>query len=158
MPQTPQERRAAQRRLAQEIREGTYQPSRAGRTARKAARQLNERLREAPRPATPAQAAAILREQQADDAWFLAEQRMGSGQLDIYGPPVRSSKPHDPRIRMMEYYREAAMVKVYWGDGGTPYVYFDISPPLWTQWKLTASPGRFINRNLRGKSYMPSPF
>lgn len=154
MPQAPQERRRAQRRLSRQIREGTYEPSSIGSRARKAAR---EHVREKT-PATPQQAAAILREHQADDAWYLAEQRMGEGQVDLYGPPVKSSKPSDPRIRMMEYYREAQMVKVYWGDGGKAYVFFEISPQLWALWKLTASPGRFLNRNLSGKPYMPAPF
>jgi hypothetical protein len=40
MAQTPAERRLAQRRLAKEIREGTYKPSAAGAQARKAANRI----------------------------------------------------------------------------------------------------------------------
>lgn len=154
MVQTPQERRRAQRKLARQIREGTYEPSTIGSQARKAAR---EQVQEKP-PASPQEAAAILREHQADDAWYLAEQQMAGSPVDIYGPPVKSINPKDPRIRMMEYWRNAQMVKVYWGDGGTPYIFLEIPPVLWGLWKLTASPGRFLNRNLRGKPYMPAPF
>lgn len=150
MAQTPAERRQAQRRLSRQIREGTYEPSGIGRKARRAA---SERP-----PASPREAAVILREHQADDAWYLAEQQMAGSPVDIYGPPVRSINPADPRIRMMEYWRNAQMVKIYWGDGRTPYIFLEIPPALWTQWKLTASPGRFINRNLAGKPYMPAPF
>lgn len=150
MPQTPQERRRAQRRLATQIREGTYEPSRIGRFAREAARDAaGHQAREA---------AHILREHQADDAWYLAEQKMGEGPVHVYGPPVRSSAPGNPRISMMEYWREARMVKVYWGDGGTPYVFLEIDPPAWMRWRLSASPGKFINRTLAGKPYMPAPF
>jgi hypothetical protein len=40
--QTPAQRRAAQRRLAREIRTGTYKPSQAGKKARETARRLRE--------------------------------------------------------------------------------------------------------------------
>lgn len=42
MAQTPAQRRAAQRRLAKEIRTGTYKPSEASKKAREAARRLRE--------------------------------------------------------------------------------------------------------------------
>jgi hypothetical protein len=162
MTQAARERRRAQRRLARQIREGTYEPSAAGKKARQAARAVREQAartaREQPPPATPREAAALLRLYQADDAWTAAEEKMAGSPFDLYGPPARSSDPSNPRIYMMEYWQAAQMVKVYWGDGGRPYVFFGISQPLWTQWKLSASPGRFLNRNLAGKPYMPSPF
>jgi len=150
MAQTPQDRRRAQRRLARQLKGTGYQRSAAGRWAREAAQVLGEhRAREA---------AGLLREEQADDAWYAAEPKMGSSRFYLYGPPVRTSKPSDPRCHMMEYYRDAAMVKVYWGDHRTPYVYFDIDWALWLRWKASASPGKFINRVLVGKPYMPAPF
>ncbi len=42
MAQTPAQRRAAQRRLAREIKTGTYKPSQASKKAREAARRLRE--------------------------------------------------------------------------------------------------------------------
>lgn len=154
MPQTAAQRRAAQRRLAQQIKEGTYTPSSIGSQARRKAAALGSQQP----PNQPAAAASILRTYQADDAWEIAEEQMAGSEVDRYGPPVRSINPKNPRIRMMEWWRGANMVKVYWGDGRTPYVFFEISQPLWTQWKLSASPGRFLNRNLAGKPYMPAPF
>lgn len=154
MTQSPQERRRAQRRLSRQVHSGNYEPSSIGRRAREAA----SSARGQEPPATPQEAAAILRGHQADDAWYLAEQQMAGSPVDVYGPPVKSINPKDPRIAMMEYWRNAQMVKVYWGDGKTPYIFLEIPPALWTQWKLTASPGRFLNRNLSGKPYMPSPF
>lgn len=149
-PQTRQERLRAQRRLARKIRTGTYEPTDVGQWAREAAKLLGEHR--------AAEAAHILREYQADDAWSVAEEQMTGSPVYMYGPPVKSSNPGNPRISMMEYWRNARMVKVYWGDGKRPYVYFEIDPPTWTRWRLSASPGRFINRILVGKPYMPAPF
>lgn len=150
MAQTPQDRRRAQRRLARQLKTTGYERSAAGKWARDAAQVLGEhRAREAE---------TMLREYQADDAWFAAEPKMPFSPVYRYGPPVRTSKPSDPRCYMMEYWRNAHMVKVWWGDHGTPYVYFDIDMALWVRWKASASPGKFINRVLAGKPYMPAPF
>ena len=64
--------------------------------------------------------------------------------------PTRTSNPSDPRIQGMSYYKLARVVTVYWGDGGPPYNYYAITPALWSRWKKSASPGRFINRVLTG--------
>jgi hypothetical protein len=150
MAQTPQERRAAQRRLAKQLKGDAYERSAAGKWAREAATVLGEHRAH--------EAEGLLREAEADEAWFAAEPKMAFSPVITYGPPVRSSKPSDPRIDMMEYWRNARMVKVYWGDHKTPYVFFEIDISLWVRWRSSASPGKFINRVLRGKPYMPAPF
>jgi hypothetical protein len=68
---------------------------------------------------------------------------------ETYGP-VRTSNPSNPRVSAMSYYKLAQVVTVYWGDGGAPYNYYNITPALWSRWKKSASPGRFINRVLSG--------
>lgn len=150
MPQTPQDRRRAQRKLARQIKTTGYERSAAGKWAREAAQVLGEhRAREAE---------SMLREYQADDAWYAAEPKMPFSPVHRYGPPVKTSNPADPRCYMMEYWRNAQMVKVWWGDHRTPYVYFEIDMAMWVRWKASSSPGKFINRVLVGKPYMPAPF
>lgn len=147
MVQSARQRRAAQARTARQIREGTYQPSPIGAQARKAASDYKaaQQMVQAIRFDTA--------EEKFDDIAHLI-----GGSPDVVYEPTKSSNPSDPRTARMEYYRAARVVKVYWGDGGNPYVYMDIDNSLWTRWLKSASPGRYINRILVGKPYMPSPF
>ena len=147
MAQSSSERRAAQRELARQIREGTYRPTQIGAKARQAARDY-----------------ASGRETVQISRYDLAEEKFGTvahligGSPDVIYEPTRSSNPADPRTARMEYYKAARVVKVFWGDRGTPYVYMDVDPALWNRWLKSASPGRMINRVLNGKPYMPAPF
>ena len=152
MAQSERERRAAQRELARQIREGTYKPSPIGARARRAAGAYKTTQDRYTRQAAQPTQKDLAEEQFGNVAHLIG------GAPDVVYEPTRSSNPSDPRTARMEYYRAARVVKVYWGDLGRSYLYFQIDPALWNRWMKSSSPGRFINRVLIGKSYMPSPF
>lgn len=62
-------------------------------------------------------------------------------------PSTYSSWDGHPRTIKAEYYANARIMTVYWGDGGAPYDYFDVSKEKWRSFKNVKSPGRWVNRN-----------
>ena len=83
---------------------------------------------------------------------FVNSSNPDDGPDDTYSP-TDSSNPDDPRTASMFYYATAEVVRVEWGDGGTPYLYFKVNQATWDAWKETESPGRFINNQLRSHRY-----
>ena len=83
---------------------------------------------------------------------FVNSSNPDDGPDDTYSP-TDSSNPDDPRTASMLYYATAEVVRVEWGDSGTPYLYFKVNQATWDAWKETESPGRFINNQLRSHRY-----
>lgn len=104
--------------------------------------------------------------QAADLRRDLFEQRAQRPPDAIYDP-TKSSNPDDPRTAAMQFWREEGVLRVEWGDGGKPYLYYGVSQNEWRQLSGlradgqlsrvggVASPGRYINRVLNGKIYGP---
>jgi KTSC domain-containing protein len=74
---------------------------------------------------------------------------------DISYEPTQSSNPDDPRTAAMQYWQDAQVMRVEWGDGGTPYLYYEVTKEEASRFADVKSPGRFINRVLNGKPYGP---
>jgi hypothetical protein len=81
-----------------------------------------------------------------------AKQLMG-GSPDWTYQPTRSSNPGNPRTGAMEYYKLAQVLIVYWGDGGTPFAYYQVTPDIARRIQKSASPGKFIERILNNYPY-----
>jgi hypothetical protein len=85
--------------------------------------------------------------QETDDA---------SGEVQITKSPMATSNPQDPRTAASGYDPVTQRLKVEWGDGGTPYYYYDVTPQEADMFmNQVDSPGRFINAVLNGKNYGP---
>lgn len=69
--------------------------------------------------------------------------------------PTPSSNPRNPRTSGASYYSTTQTMVVEWGDGGTPYAYYDVPMQTWNAFKETDSPGRFINAVLNNYQYGP---
>lgn len=91
-------------------------------------------------------AEAELLAQQTDDA---------AGRVTVSYSPTRTSNPQDPRTSAAGYDPQTQRLYVEWGDGGTPYYYYDVTPQEWDAFQRTDSPGRFINAILNEKNYGP---
>lgn len=66
-----------------------------------------------------------------------------------YYSPTRSINPPRPRTREMSYNRQTRTLRVVYRDGGT-YEYFNVPGPIWYRIRQVRSPGRFIDRNIKG--------
>lgn len=66
-----------------------------------------------------------------------------------YYAPTRSSNPPRPRTLQMSYDRRSRIMRVTYRDGGT-YDYFQVPGPVWYRIRQVKSPGRFIDRNVKG--------
>jgi hypothetical protein len=84
----------------------------------------------------------------------------------VHGPvepslmPTATSNPADPRTARAGYQPATQRMRVWWGDGGTPYDYFDITPQEWHTFAQQAampggSPGKWINAIGNSHSYGP---
>lgn len=78
------------------------------------------------------------------------------GPVDITIAPTPSSNPPDPRTAAMGYDPVTRVLRVEWGDGGTPYNYYGVTKEEWRSIKRVKSPGKFINRRLNGHIYGPA--
>lgn len=63
--------------------------------------------------------------------------------------PTKSSYPPRPRTLTMRYDRQRRILTIQYRNGGT-YDYFDVPGTIWYRIKQVRSPGRFIDRNIRG--------
>lgn len=67
-----------------------------------------------------------------------------------YYAPTRSIYPPRPRTREMSYNREQRVLRVVYRSGGT-YHYFNVPSTIWYRIRQVKSPGRFIDRNIKGQ-------
>jgi hypothetical protein len=92
-----------------------------------------------------------------DEAITLAEQTDAvGGEVPITISPTASSKPEDPRTKGFGYDPSTQRMRIEWGDGGTPYYYYDVTPQeaaLMEQQCQQGSPGKLINRLFNHKNY-----
>lgn len=72
--------------------------------------------------------------------------------VDISVAPTRTTNPGRPRTLAAGYNYETDTLRVVFREGAV-YDYFDVTTAEWTQFKRSASPGRFINRRLSGNEY-----
>jgi len=77
------------------------------------------------------------------------------GAPDIEYAPTQTSDRSNPRTAAMQYWHDQQVMRVSWGDGGTPYLYYDVTPDEAKRFTKSTSPGRFINGNLNYKPYGP---
>lgn len=91
-------------------------------------------------------AEAELLAQQTDDV---------AGRVEISYAPTNTSNPQDPRTAAAGYDPSTQRLLVEWGDGGTPYYYYDVTPQEWDAFQRADSPGKFINAILNEKNYGP---
>ncbi|WP_223166381.1 KTSC domain-containing protein [Nonomuraea sp. SYSU D8015] len=66
--------------------------------------------------------------------------------------PTPSSFPPRPRTQAAGYSRRRKELRVQFRDGSR-YVYYQVPPNVWKNFKRVKSPGRFINRVLNHYSY-----
>lgn len=88
-------------------------------------------------------------------------------QPDAIYEPTKTSNPADPRTAAMQFWRDEGVLRVEWGDGGRPYLYFEVTQDEWralsglrrdgqiSKAGGTPSPGRYINRVLNFHPYCP---
>ena len=87
------------------------------------------------------------------EAIDLEQKNTDAGQsVDITVAPTRTSNPGRPRTLAAGYNYETDTLRVVFREGAV-YDYFDVSTAEWTQFKRSASPGRFLNRRLSGNEY-----
>ena len=67
-----------------------------------------------------------------------------------YYAPTRSINPPRPRTREMSYNRQNRVLRVVYRSGGT-YHYFNVPSTIWYRIRQVKSPGRFIDRNIKGQ-------
>jgi KTSC domain len=77
------------------------------------------------------------------------------GHVEISRSPNPSINPEDPRTSGDGYDPLTQRLRVDWGDGGTPYYYYDVPPQVFAAYRRAASPGRFINAVLNNYEYGP---
>lgn len=83
-------------------------------------------------------------------------QQEAGGSPDWVISPSSSSNPNDPRTAAAAYWKSAQTLQVSWGDGGTPYNYYEVTPSEASGFKKAAtygSPGKYINRRLNSHPY-----
>lgn len=72
------------------------------------------------------------------------------------GTSMPSSNPPNPRTRYSDYDPVTQRLYVEWGDGRTPYYYYDVTPQEADMFQNQVdSPGRYINAVLNFKNYGP---
>lgn len=94
------------------------------------------------------------------EAYRATFEQSNPGTPDYSYRPTPSSNPADPRTASWEYWRDQRVVKMHWGDGGTPYYYFNVTPAQFRSLRDISnrphgSPGKFINRSLNSNPYCP---
>jgi len=75
------------------------------------------------------------------------------GPPDIDFDPTPSSDRSNPRTAAMQYWQDQQVMRISWGDGGTPYLYYDVSPDEARRFTKVTSPGRFVNGTLNMHAY-----
>lgn len=78
-----------------------------------------------------------------------------AGEVPVDNAPTPSSNPPDPRTAATGYDPSTQRMLVQWGDGGTPYYYYDVTPQEYELMLHTDSPGKLINRLFTHKNYGP---
>lgn len=78
-----------------------------------------------------------------------------AGPVEISYAPTRTSDPSNPRTSGAGYDPATQRLMVEWGDGGTPYYFYDVTAQEWDGFRKAASPGKFINTVLNAKNYGP---
>ena len=66
--------------------------------------------------------------------------------------PTRTINPPRPRTLQARYSRNLNRIEVIFRDG-TAWHYDEVGPGIWTRFKRTDSPGRYINAVLNGYPY-----
>lgn len=61
------------------------------------------------------------------------------------------------RVGRARYDSGARQIQVEFSNNGAPYVYEEVPPNIWRNFRRTTSPGRFINRTLNNFPYYRSP-
>jgi hypothetical protein len=61
------------------------------------------------------------------------------------------------RVARARYDSAARQVQVEFSNNGAPYVYEEVPPNLWKNFRRSASPGRYINRVLDNFPYYRNP-
>jgi hypothetical protein len=90
------------------------------------------------------------------EADLLADQTDAvAGRVPITYSPTATSNPADPRTAAAGYDPVTQRLLVEWGDGGTPYYYYDVPPQVWDSFQNADSPGKFINAVLNKYNYGP---
>jgi hypothetical protein len=74
--------------------------------------------------------------------------------------PTATSNPEDPRTAKAGYQMITQRMRIWWGDGGVPYDYFDVTPQEWHSFAQQAampggSPGKWINAIGNSHEYGP---
>lgn len=78
------------------------------------------------------------------------------GEVQITKQPMATSNPQDPRTAAGGYDPVTQRLRVEWGDGGTPYYYYDVTPQEADFFlNQVDSPGKYINAVLNHKNYGP---
>lgn len=75
------------------------------------------------------------------------------GNPDVTYSPTQTSNPSNPRTSGMEYWKEERVVRVEWGDGGAPYLYYEVTPDEWRRIARYKSAGRSVNAILNLHPY-----
>jgi hypothetical protein len=94
---------------------------------------------------------AVSRAEEEQDIFMTRPQ----GAPDLVYVPTQTSNPSDPRTASAQYWKDAQVLRVEWGDNGTPYQYFGVTPSEARRFIKSRSPGRFINRVLNDHPYAP---
>jgi hypothetical protein len=78
-----------------------------------------------------------------------------AGDVKITYRPTPSSNPGNPRTAGAGYDPVSQRLAVTWGDGRTPYYYYDVPPQVWDGFLKADSPGKYINSVLNNFAYGP---
>jgi hypothetical protein len=86
------------------------------------------------------------------DWWEIAMAEEGDDSYLLPYAPTPSSYPPRPRTQAAGYNRRRRELRVKFRDGSR-YVYKNVPPNIWANFKRVKSPGRFINRVLNAYPY-----
>ncbi len=90
------------------------------------------------------------------EADLLADQTDAvAGRVPVTYAPTATSNPADPRTSAAGYDPVTQRLYIEWGDGRTPYYYYDVPPQIWDAFTQANSPGKFINAVLNRYNYGP---
>ena len=106
-----------------------------------------------------AEVAQAVAETETSDALLdaLEDARLGNDQNLLPYQPTPSINPPRPRPLAAGYDRDTQTLRVRFRDG-TPWVYYEVSPEEWRNFRRVKSPGRYINRVLNAHPYMRGDF
>jgi len=84
---------------------------------------------------------------------------LGDDSLLFQYDPTDTSNPAKPRTQKAGYDRKTQQLRVMFREGAARggetaiYVYYDVPPNVWRNFKRVRSPGKFINRTLNQYPY-----